>query len=245
MKFIALTAALIFVLSGCSKPPPPKAEPPKPITISGQVFIVRGDRETVKLSMTPVVLVESKAAHDQLTAIQEKTKEIVREFLAKPNPHDEEIKMIEGEQAAIRQQLSQLNSNQIRYATSYTTEQRYKLYETKEKLTAEIDSKGRHKIAVLQSSIAFDEEKLKLAKTERIPVELFNQVWRGEIARTQTDADGNFSFTASPTNRYMVIAYGSRKVADKSERYCWAEEVTTNEAPVLLNNANLFQVTAK
>jgi hypothetical protein len=64
------------------------------------------------------------------------------------------------------------------------------------------------------------------------------------IQKTISDADGKFSITYLPTNRFAIFATAQRAVLDGTEKYYWLVDAPTSAEPVqfFLSNQNLIFV---
>lgn len=184
--------------------------------VSGQIFVVLENRETLKLSGTPVYVISAETANKVVNDMKARRDEAV-----KPRYLQEMLDLF-----AVR------SSKEIAEAKlSHNTLRLMMLSQAAPAL------KGTpEETANLERILAEDSAKLKNA---RLLATYSDSAHVVPIAKTVTDAEAKFSVPSSTAEQILFVAT-SRKLGETEEKYCWLVRVPTGGTNVFLTNNNMI-----
>ena len=212
--------------------------------INGQIFVALQNRETIKLSVIPVLLVESNTAATRLKQIS---------WLSFSNEVALELKYVRMTRrmgSAGRQGVAVVRSMVEKRGNDIVMEDLMR--QRKEAL----EGGGAPEMRFRNFGISEDElrrldngpalfERIGLdprgASQTAFYHQAFSEPWSGVLATVITDADGKFSFRAPIDKNLVLIAYAMRKIGTKDEHYCWFVPVDSQKLDLQLNNLNLLE----
>lgn len=262
MKTPFAILALGLAVTACRPPVNTPAQSEAIVTqITGQVFIVLKNRDTIKLSLVPIALVESNAAATFIRSQRQKFNDRIEEIDSKLKSIDDQIQtaLNTPEERAAREaerardeketRAREIRDNLRSAWDSYTKTQRNTGLATNQRANQERDVAVAQATKAAQTASAI-RSKLADLRTERYSLDtkrhelkltdyLFGKgVWPSS-AVTDTDADGKFAFSANTASNYVLIAAASRQLPlGEKEEYRWIVPVTSN--PINLHNDNLY-----
>ncbi len=229
--------------------------------VSGQVFIVQQNRETVKMSMVAVQVVNTRTANARLAERRIQARDNLTKLeaqQAKINlklPYLQKLQPLLRTSASQKERLAQQAIELIRiYQNGATSTEIPEFYrkDYRTKLTGAQASysraKSEYQAAVAQSDKTDSElERLEseLKDVEaRIsywssPAIYFDTAWPNVIAETTTDADGKFMLELPSEGEFTITAHTSRLTTDGKESFGWLVPVRAGSGDILLNNNNL------
>jgi hypothetical protein len=235
---------LLCCCFGCKKSPPP-ADPTQ--TINGQAFIVRADRETVKLSLLDIAVVEESETIARLNSIRDeldKAGPALREYYKARQSLPALVHFIEFQGNLLKVKKDRLantaklanQGNANNYASDLAALRR-DIKELEDKISARVSD---------HSNAMFTIEQLrpKSGILEHLddPNFIFKEPWKRVLGRTTTDADGNFTITVKSTNRLCLVAATSRTILDNTEHYGWIVPAPASTNRMFLSNNNLLDL---
>jgi len=231
----------------------------KPDRISGQVFIVKGEGETIKLGLVDISLIDEKQivewlakknaaftnevaarratrlkAYHDLASIDEE-----RSHFRKTNREPCEIRLEKS--GTLTKKITELLTGPARSAETVLADLARNRGELRviEREMKEIESKGAQLDEAVEKAKA--EFETAAARVEEFPSLrfYFGDFPTATVAETTTDADGKFTLSISKRGRFGILANAPRLFG---EHYCWFFWLPKNgsEKPVLLNNKNLI-----
>ena len=233
MKAIAFVILSILAVS-CGKPTG---------SIDGQVFVVRADRETIKLSLVSVYLISELEATNRIFTVGEQLKALPR-LESRLTEVKSEIVQLEGDITHL-ENLQDLIDYQVRLARDamrsippdYAKNRRHAMEA----------QANRERAKTAPEELRVKREKLGLATNSRNEIEVrikelgspeiyIQAPWTSVVAHTTTDADGKFKFNRD-AGGYYIAAHTSRRVLDGDEHYTWIIRAETNTMLVSNHNA--------
>ena len=252
MKPVVLLFLSLMLVSGCG---------PKREICQGQVFITLKSRETVKMSLVTVQLVESNAARVI-------TKSELDAYVVRRNSIREDLENDQREETMVDSDISELNlrisdvkargqayrdeAEQVRSAAlryNYTGEKLEIARLSIVRLKSLVDSNSNEALKMTSQmtglKIKRDATKAKISasRTELDAINLADTLFSRSFplrGTTVTDADGRFQFEVPHGENFTVVAVSSRKVLDKDETYHWIVPLQRGSA-TMLHNGNLFE----
>jgi hypothetical protein len=217
----------------------------------GECFVVLANRETVKMSMLDITVVDADEMQTRVKNMSAKAKLKISSL-----------------QSGIDQKLASIESLKI---TNEVQQSEYDKYESVERdsfggaAKAEVEGSGyeeirkgylniaakcadgmancsktikdaRRSISTLESSITDDRWLLKYWESPEI---YFRDKWDKEYFKTTTDSDGKFALKLKRGPHYGLVAYARRRSFDATEHYAWL--IPIQDSPQIeLNNNNVI-----
>jgi hypothetical protein len=254
MKFL-LALLVVVVFLGC-KPAP------KTVTVSGQVFITLKNRETIKLSLVPVLLVESNSAldilhsvssdfsnnieglvkqHDAVGALAESLRPRIAELSSQVVRFQRDAKDIEDRQLDIRINGRKFKGQQIESARA-----EFARLENESKTNRFNIDAANSELSKLRSELKRHEFSADELHRQILTPRIFDSVmdidWPS-VSKTTTDADGFFTISARSSKNLVLIAYAKRSLPNDTEDLFWLQPSKSGKC--LLHNGNLFNLTRR
>lgn len=208
----------LLLLSGCQK------------KITGEAFVVTKDRNTIKLSLLPIFLVQENEVEaflgnkrDQLAAAEIENYQ-----------KDEAIKGRIGEMS---REMNRLGAKLTELVDAVNAAVRA---EQKPKYKSLLEEVSILEAAILEVGDERSKVKAELDESEGRIAYLRSNIYEGidsipMILVAKTDSEGRFSFV-SKGNNYYVFAQARRQIMSEEETYLWVEKVSDNMS---LNNDNM------
>jgi hypothetical protein len=239
-KKTLIILSLSILLCGCSK------------KIEGEVFIVTNERGTVKLSMTPIGIID-QSEYDKLNEFAESEK-------GKISRIEKELNNLEGERSEITTRKEQLKKQgeisdalyrrTLKLRFDYFDEVRAGAAENKSldsELKAMLDKSHADataleaEVKVLEDRISQIEKRSQDLKNSIIASKLNLSNRIGEEVRkstnTETNSDGAYSMSI-PSPDVFLVAAAERSLGGEIEYYGWL--LKADSGRLVLNNGNLF-----
>jgi hypothetical protein len=243
MKRPMLLFALLLLLNGCK---------PATTEISGQAFVVLENHQTIKLSMLPIYVLEPSEVQTRIAAEKEESAKQITKLNA-------EITLLQSKADSLKitiEEQKKLMNDWLEKSHSYS---KAALHSATQE-TNNVKYEGEMSALAKQSIEKADELHILWANSDRELEQVQNQIknksdeikhwsgpkmimktpWKGEIAKSMTDADGNFKISIPKRGTFSLVACTDWKSADSVETYCWLVPIT-NSGTVFLNNQNLIQ----
>jgi hypothetical protein len=229
---IALLAApLLF--TGCSKPQPASASPPKLTEIKGQVFVIQKNRVNVKLGGVEVHYVPRETFEKRCRWIKESLPEITL-FASY-------LKDLQHIDSVIQENSSGKHAGRIRDFLSSTKDRQLDAWKSLNGSPALEDYRSLVTVAELYHD-SLEEAGFGRNKEDQWALNAFFFGWAEAHAAisTQTDADGTYILNLPAPGDGFVFAKSSRQLSnDQSESYYWIQEVSPSiSGPVHLSTNN-------
>lgn len=241
---------------------------PEKRTFRGQVFVTLQSRETIKLSLVPILLVESNAAAICLAqartiaeAEQDRKNQLHKDELARLGRDVERLNseyhtMVLNEHA-IQISTRDADNKIAQIQTDVNARSRLKRISAPELNAARETILQLKAIADSNDVVLADlktwkplksadvdraRKSLEAFQTGKVPaINIAEKLW-GAVwpnkAKTITDADGKFALETDSTTNFVAIAFAKRKLLDGEEAMFWFVPLNDSEVN-LLHNGNL------
>ena len=186
-------------------------------------------------SHVPVWLVEAGPAEIHLRDIKAQLERARRKF-------DEEAARLNGEFRALREQRSSIAYEGVRLAEAVMRAEKDGNQAALVKARAELDKCDEERSRVANQELAIGNALDELAaQRDGLACRLFLENWPAVVARTASDARGEFVFRVSPRRKVVVVAAYSDKIEERTETFQWFVPVNKgNAASILFGNSNLL-----
>jgi peptidoglycan hydrolase CwlO-like protein len=269
-KLIAVSFFIVnlLIIAACRRSTPTdirssKAQPnAQELSLTGQVFVTLKDRETVKLSLTNIYLLDLDQARSLGINIQATRRKRIDEITGKKTSFQDQVASLQAQLAPLKERYNDADKQLLPLYTAIVKwsadtykakqqtdfdanaydEKRAKLQQAIDQLHAitwktqsECD-KLNQKISELESSIEEIDKELPSAAdtTNYLDIKQLKP-----ILKTTTDADGRYVIHLPGESAYAVAAYTERESAGVVEKYAWLLEIDPHQSDLPLNNNNM------
>jgi hypothetical protein len=222
-----------FLLVGC-----------RPIKeIRGQMFIVRKDRETLKLSMVKIDAVDAALVTNRVETINTQVAKKVKGLQTEIEDLKQELK--EKTAKVWKDHKSELELWDLQISLDIQMYRDHDMHEhdmhehiaARSNVQKQIDQQIGQMAAETSQEVEAVKENIKAALD---PVNYFQEPWPVTVATVITDVDGRFSLKIPMIRKLFLAAHVSREVGTVTEHYCWLVP-TTNQKDISLNNDNMLK----
>lgn len=217
MQFISISLVALFLYSGCDQSPrTTEASTPPPDAngrLDGQIFVVTKAADTIKLSLTDVLVFREADLTSKIAAYNDQTSK----QHAAAQQHRKEI----------MDKMQKFSDDIKAYDSQYTGDKSSNEYQSK--------------VVEAQAQVAQFQQEMADLDVPDDPSSFFADL-PAPLQKTTTDSDGKFSVTLPKDGRYIVVASSSRQTNDKMEQYYWAVRLSfegDDSKSLMLTNKNL------